>query len=139
MSETLSIENKGNTDYILEYLADNKKNYIFLLSGDKRIIQNKAGETGIRISTSSHGLKDFSFFGSFPGKIEIQKSQNDEYDYIHDLYLSKKINLKFSRKEYNAIKKELINQAINIINFNQPNKRKKTLDKSGIFFLDSLK
>jgi hypothetical protein len=134
MSEALRLENKSNTDYILEYIANDKKNFMFLFSGDQRTIKNKAGETGIKISSSCHGLKDFSFFSSFPGKIIIQKSEKDEYDFIYDLNLSKKINLKFSKKELIYFKKELVNHAVNIINFNQSGKQKKTINIPGIVF-----
>lgn len=134
MSETLTLENKSETDYILEYLNGDKKNFMFLLGGDKRIIANKSGEAGLRISTSSHGLKDFSFFGNFPGKLIIQKSENEDYDFIYDLNSSKKINLKFSKNNLRLIRKELVKQAFNVVSFNKldGDQQKKTIEKSGI-------
>jgi len=100
MDESLTIENQTNTDYILEYSSEDKKNFIFLFGGDNRTIKNHRGESNLRISNSKHGLKDFSFFANFPGKITIQKSVGD-YDFIYDHKLFKKIDLRFSKKDSN--------------------------------------
>ncbi len=136
MNEILTLENKSNSDYVLEYISGNKQNFLFLFGGDKRIIKNKAGEAILRISTSSHGLKDFSFFSSFPGKLVIQPSENDNYDFIYDINSSKKINLKFTKTDIRALKKDLITGIFNIISFDKlgRDEQKKTLDKSGIKF-----
>lgn len=93
----LYLENKTDNNYILEYKTD-KENYIFLLSGDNRVIKTKMTELNCKLSSMNNNVKDFSFFAEVPGNYFIIKSNNSvnntSFDVLFDIRNGNKINLR---------------------------------------------
>lgn len=92
LDKILYLENKTNNNYILEYQTE-KPNFIYLLSGDNRIIKTKNNELNCKLSSLNNTVKDFSFFAEIPGNYFLIRSSNS-LDALFDIRNGNKINLK---------------------------------------------
>jgi len=134
MSELFVLENQSETDYFLDYTLENKRNFIYLFGGNRRkVLSNKKEEISFRISNLNGGVKDFSFFGKFPGKIVIQKSEKEDFDYICDQNTSKRINLNNTNTKYALSKRTSMDENnYKILSLSSFGTKKSVLDKNGI-------
>lgn len=121
----LFLENKTENNYILEYKTD-KPNFIYLLSGENRIIKTKLSELNCKLSSVNNQVKDFSFFAEIPGNYFLLKSPNtnnsSNLDVLFDIRNGNKINL---QPTFAVSKNSYKSQSAEKVNLQELNKKSK--------------